>query len=114
MTSVKMESTPTIKPDPDTKDASPGAMSEDDIYEDTGDLDFSGADQKVWLTKIPRFLYDNWAKLDDDEEIQIGTVRVENGGPVDMQRVSSFQLLFPDFVGIYLFTLHFSGQLKTR
>ncbi|KAK2758739.1 hypothetical protein FQN54_003429 [Arachnomyces sp. PD_36] len=79
-------STPIIKPDPDNKD-SPGAMSEDDIYEETGDLDFTGADQDVWLTKIPRFLYENWSKLDDDEEIQIGTVRVEKG-PTDIQRVS--------------------------
>jgi transcription initiation factor TFIIF subunit beta len=92
--SVKHEggSTPVIKPDPDTKDSSPGAMSEDDIYEDTGDLDFTNAEQEVWLTKIPRFLYDNWAKLDDDEEIQIGTVRVESG-PTDMQRVRCSGLL---------------------
>lgn len=95
MTSVKMESgsTPIIKPDPDNKDSSPGAMSEDDIYEETGDLDFSTADRDVWLTKIPRFLYDNWSKLDDDEEIQIGTVRVENG-PTDIQRVRFHGFIF--------------------
>lgn len=111
MTSVKMESTPTIKPDPDTKDPTPGAMSEDDIYEDTGDLDFSGAKQEVWLTKIPRFLYDNWSKLDDDEEIQIGTVRVEKG-PSDMERVR-FSSSFSLNLWKYLLT-HLSGQLKTQ
>jgi hypothetical protein len=111
MTSVKMEpgSTPIIKPDPDNKDSSPGAMSEDDIYEETGDLDFSGADQDVWLTKIPRFLYENWSKLDDDEEVQIGTVRVESG-PSDMQRVCSF--LFMPSQGNISLTIHLLGQFK--
>jgi hypothetical protein len=32
-------------------------------------------------------LWEHWSKLDDDEEIRIGTVRVE-GDPTDIKRVS--------------------------
>jgi transcription initiation factor TFIIF subunit beta len=79
-------SIPTIKVDPDPKDDSTGILSDDDIYEDTGDLDFTNAVQDVWLMRVPRVLWENWSTLDDDEEIQIGTVRVESG-PTDIQRV---------------------------
>lgn len=84
---IKAESpaNPEIKQEPDTKDT---VMSDDDIYEDTGDLDFTNAAQNVWLTRIPRTLWERWSKLDDDEEIQIGTVRVE-GDPTDIKRVLS-------------------------
>ncbi|KAJ9410022.1 hypothetical protein DTO045G8_2015 [Paecilomyces variotii] len=89
MSQVKQEpgSTPFIKPDPDSKETSLGAMSDDDLYEDAGDLDFSNAAQDVWLTRIPKSLWKHWAHLDDDEEIQIGTVRVE-GRPEDTKRIS--------------------------
>ncbi|KAL2003928.1 hypothetical protein VTN02DRAFT_1624 [Thermoascus thermophilus] len=80
-------STPYIKPDPDSKDVSMGGIEDEDIYEDAGDLDFSNAGQNVWLMRIPRQLWEHWSKLDDDEEIQIGTVRVE-GQPTDIRRVS--------------------------
>lgn len=83
--SVKLESgftsfnggEPQIKEDPDSMGASPAALSDDDIYEDAGDLDFSSAQQGVWLTRLPKFLWENWSKFDDDEEIQLGTVRLE-------------------------------------
>jgi len=77
---------PTIKVDPDTKDDSADILSDDDIYEDTGDLDFTNAAQDVWLMRLPRMLWENWSRMDDDEEIQIGTVRVE-GGPTEIKRV---------------------------
>lgn len=85
---VKQEpgATPFIKPDPDTKEALSGALSDEDIYEDAGDLDFSQAGQNVWLTRIPTDLWKHWSQLDDDEEIQIGTVRVE-GEAHDIKRV---------------------------
>ncbi|OKL58405.1 hypothetical protein UA08_06093 [Talaromyces atroroseus] len=73
-----------IKPDPDSKE---GLLSDEDIYEDTGDLDFAQAGQNVWLTRIPADLWKHWSQLDDDEEIQIGTVRVE-GEPHDIKRIS--------------------------
>ena len=68
-----------IKPDPDSIGASPGPQLEDDIYEDTGDLEFAGAEQDFFLTKLPKFLWESWSKMDDNQEIQIGTVRVEGG-----------------------------------
>jgi transcription initiation factor TFIIF subunit beta len=77
---------PFIKPDPDSKEGPAGALSDDDLYEDAGDLDFSQAGQSVWLTRIPTDLWKHWSQLDDDEEIQIGTVRVE-GDAHDIKRV---------------------------
>jgi transcription initiation factor TFIIF subunit beta len=85
MSQIKQELV--IKPDPDSKDTPSGALSDEDIYEDAGDLDFSLAGQSVWLTRIPKPLWEYWSQLDDDEEIQIGTVRVE-GDATDTKRVS--------------------------
>ncbi|CRG91658.1 transcription initiation factor TFIIF beta subunit [Talaromyces islandicus] len=76
-----------IKPDPDSKEALSGMLSDEDIYEDAGDLDFSQAGQNVWLTRIPNDLWKHWSQMDEDEEIQIGTVRVE-GEPHDIKRIS--------------------------
>ena len=75
-----------IKQDPDTKDHVMNDADED-IYEDAGDLDFSVSAQNVWLSRIPRQLWQHWTHLDDDEEIEIGTMRVE-GEPGDIKRVS--------------------------
>ena len=77
---------PRVKPDPESLGASPGPQLDDDIYEDAGDLEFSGAERGIYLTKFPKFLWENWSKLDDNQEIQIGTVRVE-GGLNDIKRV---------------------------
>ncbi|KAE8352008.1 transcription initiation factor IIF, beta subunit-domain-containing protein [Aspergillus coremiiformis] len=78
---------PYIKPDPDNKDAVLADIDDEDLYEDAGDLDFSNAAQNVWLSRIPRTLWEHWSNLDDDEEIQIGTIRIE--GPAnDIKRVS--------------------------
>lgn len=80
--------TPYIKTDPDDKDAVLADIDDEDLYEDAGDLDFTNAAQSVWLSRLPRSLWEYWSKLgdDDDEEIQIGTVRIE-GGPNDLKRV---------------------------
>lgn len=75
-----------IKPDPDSVGASPAAQIDEDIYEDAGDLDFTGAEQGVYLTRLPKFLWESWSKLDDGQEIQVGTIRVE-GIPGDIKRV---------------------------
>ncbi|KAL8772331.1 MAG: hypothetical protein Q9209_002543 [Squamulea sp. 1 TL-2023] len=76
-----------IKLEPPSAAASPAAHSDDDIYEDAGDLDFSRAVQGLYLARIPKYLWEAWSTLDDDEEIQIGTVRVE-GGLEDVKRMS--------------------------
>ncbi|KAK4697621.1 transcription initiation factor TFIIF subunit beta, partial [Lecanoromycetidae sp. Uapishka_2] len=77
---------PRIKPDPESVGDSPAAQ-DDDVYEDAGDLDFSGAEPALYLTRIPKFLWEQWSKLDDNQEIQIGTVRVE-GNLSDVKRMS--------------------------
>jgi len=58
------------------------------IYEeDVGDLDFSKSEQQLWLSHIPRSLWETWSSLGNDEEIEIGTIRVE-GTQTEPQRVS--------------------------
>ena len=66
--------------------ASPSAQSDEDIYEDADDLDFAGTTQGLYLTRIPKFLWETWSKLKDDDEIRIGTIRVE-GSSEDPKRV---------------------------
>ncbi len=78
------------KVEPDLTGVSPAALSDDDLYEDAGDLDFNSAQQGVWLARVPKFLWDNWSKVDDDEEIQLGTVRLE-GPPGNITRVENHQ-----------------------
>ncbi|KAJ5222878.1 uncharacterized protein N7469_009118 [Penicillium citrinum] len=79
-----------IKSDPDSKDAVLADLDDEDLYEDAGDLDFSQAGQSVWLSRLPRQLWENWASLDDDEEIEVGTMRIEQNptDPNDIKRVS--------------------------
>lgn len=64
--------------------ASPSALSEDDIYEDAGDLEFPQGDQTVWLMRLPTFLWERWSTLGDDEEIEIGKVRVGTADKVSL------------------------------
>ena len=75
-----------IKVEPPSAAASPAAFSDDDMYEDAGDLDFSRAVQGLFLSRIPKYLWDCWSKFDDDQEVQIGTIRVE-GDLDDVKRV---------------------------
>ena len=65
-----------IKPEPDATAPSP-YMDDEDIYEDAGDLDFSNSGQQLWMTRLPKTLWEILNKFKDDEEIEIGTVRVE-------------------------------------
>lgn len=65
-----------MKPDPEAP--SPSALTDDDIYEDTGDLEFNTdpAYEKLFLARIPKYLWQEWSKLDDDAEIHLGTIRI--------------------------------------
>lgn len=83
--SLKIEQEPTGAPS--------SVQSDEDIYEDAGDLDFSDTIQGLYLARIPKFLWENWSKLDNDEEIRLGTVRVE-GGPDDVKRVGDLATWF--------------------
>lgn len=73
---VKMEEDVKIKPDPDNA-ATPSVMEEDE-YEDTGELQIRGsaADDQAWLAKIPKWLWEAWIDIADDEEVELGKVRV--------------------------------------
>jgi transcription initiation factor TFIIF subunit beta len=66
-----------IKPDPEAATPSPPAFADEDIYEDAGDLEFNTDTkfQKLYLARMPKYVWDNWSKLDDDAEIHIGTIR---------------------------------------
>lgn len=75
-----------IKVEPPSAAASPTAHSDDDIYEDAGDLDFSQAAQSLYLSRIPKYLWESWSKLEDDQEIHLGTIRFE-GELDDIKRV---------------------------
>ncbi len=79
-----------IKPDPDAPGASPAPFTDEDIYEDAGDLEFSTDPkyQKLYLARVPKYIWESWSKLDDDAEIQIGTIRQSSEtGPGDVERV---------------------------
>jgi transcription initiation factor TFIIF subunit beta len=66
-----------IKPDPGAPGASPGAFTDEDIYEDAGDLEFNTDPkyQRLYLVRMPKYVWEQWSKLDDDAEIQLGTIR---------------------------------------
>jgi transcription initiation factor TFIIF subunit beta len=85
---VKVERAPSPHVKPEPGDAAPSPyMDEDDFYEeDAGDLDFSQAQQQLWLSHIPRSLWETWSSISSNEEIEIGTIRVE-GTETDPRRV---------------------------
>ncbi|KAI5249837.1 hypothetical protein E4T43_00414 [Aureobasidium subglaciale] len=49
-----------------------------DEYEDTGEchMPASEEEQQAWLCKLPKWLWTAWADLGEDEEIELGKVRV--------------------------------------
>lgn len=83
---------PVVKTESGSTGASPAGL-EDDIYEDAGDLDFTQANQAVYLTRVPKWLWEAWSKLDDDAEVKIGTIRVE-GLAGDIKRVCNGRCCF--------------------
>ena len=83
---VEHVSSPQIKMEMGDNETS-SYMDEDDVYEeDAGDLDFSQAQQQLWFSHVPRSLWETWSSLKDDEEIEIGTIRVE-GSNAEPSRV---------------------------
>ena len=66
-----------IKSDAEAEVSSPGVRSEEDIYEDAGDLDFACSAQEVYLTRVPKALWKTWSQLDTDGDIHLGTIRIE-------------------------------------
>lgn len=79
----------TVKAEPDygnninikaEQSSSPIAAASDDDLDEAGDLDFADGKTPLWLLRLPKSLWENWSKLDDDEEFQIGMLRVEKSG----------------------------------
>ncbi|KAI4213043.1 MAG: hypothetical protein LQ351_004387 [Letrouitia transgressa] len=68
-----------VKAELNSSFGSPASQSDEDIYEDAGDLDFSKATQCLYLVRLPKYLWEIWSNYDDDQEIQLGTVRLEGG-----------------------------------
>ena len=77
-----------IKAEPELIDIPSVMQMDEDIYEDAGDLDFAAASHGLYLTRLPKMLWENWSQLDEDQEIQLGTMRVE-GGLNDVNRVNT-------------------------
>ncbi|KAK8042056.1 transcription factor IIF beta subunit [Apiospora rasikravindrae] len=77
--SVKPE--PGVKPEPEDAPVSPAVISDDELYEDAGDLEFydstspNDPSANLFLTHVPKYLYDQWAQLKEDEEVEVGRVR---------------------------------------
>jgi len=62
----------------------------DSDYEDTGELEMSQDMPNGWLVRIPKILYESWAGIAEDEEIQLGIVRhYTNGEKVRSQRCTA-------------------------
>jgi transcription initiation factor TFIIF subunit beta len=63
------------------------AESEVDEYEDTGECQMptSQEEQDAWLVKLPKWLWQAWASIDDDEQIELGRVRVYEGQKVKLR-----------------------------
>ena len=52
-------------------------VKDDFKFEDAGELDLSRAQDELLLTRVPKFMWEALANLGDDDEIQVGTLRVE-------------------------------------
>ncbi|KAF2151338.1 hypothetical protein K461DRAFT_280127 [Myriangium duriaei CBS 260.36] len=80
---IKMEEDVKIKPDPAT--ATERSLIDEDEYEDTGELQIRGMDQ-AWLAKIPKWLWEAWTNIAEDDEIELGKVRVYHNNRPDGQQ----------------------------
>ena len=60
---------------------SPYVDEDDDDYEEAGDLDFAQSQLQLWLSHVPRALWEKWSSMGQNEDVEIGTLRIE--GPED-------------------------------
>lgn len=82
MNGVKMEDDMHIKSDPET--SPPTGFMDDDDYEDTGELSLPTEPPQLWLTRIPKWLWESLANAGDEDEIEIGKIRVYEGPTQDV------------------------------
>ncbi|KAK4240672.1 transcription initiation factor IIF, beta subunit-domain-containing protein [Achaetomium macrosporum] len=72
-----MAEQPQIKPDPDA--GSP--FMDEALDEENPDLEFydklpdADAYSRMYLARLPNYVWEAWSKMDDDAEIEIGTIR---------------------------------------
>lgn len=72
----KMAEQPQIKPDPDA-----GSPFMDEALDETPDLEFfdrlpeADTYSRMYLARLPSYVWQAWSKLDDDAEIEIGKIR---------------------------------------
>ncbi|KAK4161825.1 putative transcription initiation factor [Cladorrhinum sp. PSN259] len=79
---------PVIKPDPEA-----GSPMMEDIFDESADLEFFDklpqADMfnRMYLARLPPYLWAAWSELDDDAEIEIGRIRqwLDKDGNVKLQ-----------------------------
>ncbi len=59
--------------------SSPSAISDTymDDADDDPELNFDEVNQLLWTSKLPKYLWEVLAKANDDEEIELGTIRLE-------------------------------------
>lgn len=63
---------------------------EEDVFEDSLDLDTSKAGNKVWLVRLPKFLMEKWHNPDNLHGQELGHVRIysdDSNLPSDQQKV---------------------------
>lgn len=106
--SFKVENTDApIKPEPLDDASSPiasdidgeGGGYMDDTEVDDPELDLKSARQPLWITRVPHYMWDMLAQAKDDEEIELGTIRVE--GTIEKPtRVSLMLNSLPRFAGV--------------
>lgn len=71
-----MEEQPQVKPDPDA-----GSPFMDEALDEMPDLEFfdklpeADTYSRMYLARLPTYLWQVWSELDDDAEIEIGTIR---------------------------------------
>jgi transcription initiation factor TFIIF subunit beta len=79
---IDMTSIPSIKPE-----------SDDELYEDAGDLDMVEGSKAVWLVKLPSFVAERWNDIDEDEEIVLGVVKVNPNNNEQVRLKSTLEVV---------------------
>ena len=77
MAQPQIKQDPSVKRDPDAI-GSPASFAGIDAFEDAGDLEFRDNDPRfkhVYLARVPKYVWDQWEHLGEDEEITLGTLR---------------------------------------
>ncbi|KAK9483168.1 transcription initiation factor IIF, beta subunit [Lipomyces starkeyi] len=65
----------------------PDEEEEEDVYEDSGDLDMSAAGTKVWLVRMPRFLRERWLEMENSDGQDLGIVRLRQDNTNDIRLI---------------------------